>query len=193
MQVISITLGISLTTWLAVCAITACLLPYIRVTSGMMASQLAIFCSLLGTLMIARSPASAIAVLQETGGRGAFCSLVLTVVVVKDVFTIVVFALNIEIARSLFKQGIAAEASLIALAKPFVSLVVAVALGVGGSWVVSTAEKAALMVSHYRVAPYVKSSGILVISTFVFEVAAFFDAEPLLACAVTGLLASNTL
>lgn len=158
-----------------------------------MASQLVIFCSLFGTLMIARSPASAIAVVQETGGRGSFCSLVLAVVVVKDVLAIVMFSLNIEVARSLFRHGGVAQVSLMAFTDPFVSLVVAVALGVGGCWVVSLAERAALKVAHHRVAPYTKAAGILIISTFVFEAAVYFNAEPLLACAVTGLLATNTL
>lgn len=70
-------------TWLAVGAAVVALLPYMHATAGMTPSQLLAFCSLAGTLMVARSPASAIAVLQETGGKGSFCSLVLAVVIVK--------------------------------------------------------------------------------------------------------------
>lgn len=41
-----------------------------------------------------------IAVLKEMDGKGPFCSLVMAVVVVKDVIVIIAFALNIELIRS---------------------------------------------------------------------------------------------
>lgn len=40
-----------------------------------------------------------IAVLKETGGKGPYCSLVLAVVVMKDVLVFVCFALNLEFVR----------------------------------------------------------------------------------------------
>lgn len=40
-----------------------------------------------------------IAVLKEVDGKGPFCSLVMAVVVVKDVVVIMGFALNLEIIR----------------------------------------------------------------------------------------------
>ena len=43
---------------------------------------------------------SKIAVLKEVEGKGPFCSLVMAVVVVKDVVVIVAFALNIELIRA---------------------------------------------------------------------------------------------
>jgi hypothetical protein len=39
-------------------------------------------------------------VLKEVEGKGPFCSLVMAVVVVKDVIVIVAFALNIELIRA---------------------------------------------------------------------------------------------
>lgn len=53
--------------------------------------------SLAATLGVARSPASAIAVLREMEGRGPFCSLVMSVTVVKDVLVVVMFAINLEL------------------------------------------------------------------------------------------------
>lgn len=41
-----------------------------------------------------------IAVLRETEGQGPFCSLVLAVVVVKDVVVFVAFATNLEVASA---------------------------------------------------------------------------------------------
>ena len=41
-----------------------------------------------------------IAVLKETEGRGPYCSLVMAVVVVKDVVTFLCFAINIELLQA---------------------------------------------------------------------------------------------
>lgn len=57
--------------------------------------------SLIATLSIARSPASAIAVLRETEARGPFSKLVVSVTVLKDVLVVVLFALNMEMIESL--------------------------------------------------------------------------------------------
>lgn len=40
-----------------------------------------------------------IAVVKETGGKGPYCSLILAVVVMKDVLVFICFALNLEFAR----------------------------------------------------------------------------------------------
>ena len=56
--------------------------------------------SLAATLSVARSPASAIAVLREMEGRGPFCSLVMSVTVVKDVLVVVMFAVNLELVAA---------------------------------------------------------------------------------------------
>ena len=50
-----------------------------------------------------------IAVLKETDGRGPFCSLVMAVVVVKDVVTFVCFAINMEIAGVVSRCASASE------------------------------------------------------------------------------------
>lgn len=44
--------------------------------------------------------AAQIAVLRETEGQGPYCSLVMAVVVVKDVLVFVAFAANLEVASS---------------------------------------------------------------------------------------------
>lgn len=53
--------------------------------------------SLVATLGVARSPASAIAVVREMRAAGPFCSQVMAVTVVKDVLVIVLFAVNLEL------------------------------------------------------------------------------------------------
>ena len=41
-----------------------------------------------------------IAVLKETDGKGPYCSLVMAVVVVKDVLLFAMFAVNVELAKA---------------------------------------------------------------------------------------------
>ena len=50
-----------------------------------------------------------IAVLKETDGRGPFCSLVMAVVVVKDVVTFVCFAINMEFASAVSRCASASK------------------------------------------------------------------------------------
>ena len=61
-------------------------------------AHVALVGSLLGTLAIARSPASAIAVLREMDARGPFCQHVMAVTVAKDALVVALFALNAEFA-----------------------------------------------------------------------------------------------
>ena len=51
------------------------------------------------TVLVARSPASAIAILQELEASGSFCTTVLSVTVLADVIIILLFAVHIEVAK----------------------------------------------------------------------------------------------
>ena len=51
------------------------------------------------------SSTTQIAVLKEVEGKGPFCSLVMAVVVVKDLIVIMAFALNIELIRAVGGGG----------------------------------------------------------------------------------------
>jgi hypothetical protein len=44
-------------------------------------------------------------VLKEVDGKGPFCGLVMAVVVVKDVFVIMAFALNLELIHAVSRQA----------------------------------------------------------------------------------------
>ncbi len=46
-----------------------------------------------------------IAVLKEVDGKGPFCSLVMAVVVVKDVIVIIAYAINVELIRVVSAEG----------------------------------------------------------------------------------------
>lgn len=191
LQVFVVTLAISVASWLGVYAAMLPLTPHIQMLSGMTPRHQQMVCSLCATLMVARSPASAIAVLQETAGRGPFSSLALTVVIVKDVLTIVAFSVNIEVARALFAPG-ALQLSVSELAQPLVSVLAAVAIGAAAA-----AGFAALFRSPLpgprHMAFTTRAAAVVALAALTFQAASFFDAEPLLACAVAGLLASNSL
>jgi hypothetical protein len=51
-----------------------------------------------------------IAVLKETDGKGPYCSLVMAVVVVKDVLLFAMFAVNVELAKAVSVEGWAGQA-----------------------------------------------------------------------------------
>ena len=72
--------------------------PRVAFLSALGAEHVAMVGSLLGTLAIARSPASAIAVLREMDGKGPFCQHVMAVTVAKDALVVALFALNVEFA-----------------------------------------------------------------------------------------------
>ena len=74
---------------------------FVQFLSGSDMVQVCAIGSLIATLSIARSPASAIAVLRETESRGPFSKLVVSITVLKDVFVVVLFALNMEMIESL--------------------------------------------------------------------------------------------
>jgi len=99
-QVILITFGICLSTWI-ICYttfISTCWM--IPLQDGISPNLAKAISSLGATLMLARSPASAIAVLKEMGGKGPFSSLALAVVILKDVVVIVAYAVNIELVAA---------------------------------------------------------------------------------------------
>lgn len=60
---------------------------------------------LLGTLAVARSPSSAIAIISECKARGPFTEMVLGVTVVMDVLVIIVFAAMVSISQLLITPG----------------------------------------------------------------------------------------
>jgi Kef-type K+ transport system membrane component KefB len=61
--------------------------------------------ALLGTLAVARSPSSAIAIISETKARGPFTEMVLGVTVVMDVLVIMIFAVMVSLCQALVIPG----------------------------------------------------------------------------------------
>ena len=175
------------------------------------AQALTIAC-IVGVVCTARSPAAAVAVLSEVDGKGAFCSLTLSVIVAKDVLVFVLFALLVgvlsvspalvsrvdhvveelaaEMHWSQYVAGALARVTdaLTIVVSPVVQMGVAVAVG----W---AASKAFVGMLRLRLAPpldrALRPAAVLMMAATVFTLTDHLNAEPMLANVVVGLLVAN--
>lgn len=127
-QVACLTVGISLTSWVLVYACMRLLVHSLPFVKLLVPSDVAAVCTLAATLAMARSPASAIAVLKETEGKGPYCSLVMAVVVVKDVILFATFAVNVELFKAVGKHE-AAGFPIWLLLDPLLCIMLSVLMG----------------------------------------------------------------
>jgi Kef-type K+ transport system membrane component KefB len=164
--------------------------------------------SLAGTLAIARSPASAIAVLHEMRGKGPFCSHVMAVTIVKDVLVVVAFALNMEaVALSGLEfhpydvaysaadgtaggLGRSAARSAFALMRPFAVVAASAACGVlAGVGLFGPALKPARQ--RPTLSRVLRPAYVLVIASGLYATSASCGLEALLICMLAGATAAN--
>jgi Kef-type K+ transport system membrane component KefB len=104
----SITLTISFLTvivFLGVGAFVLAARPLFPFLDGKPAPHLLAVALLLGTVAVARSPSSAIAIISECKARGPFTEMVLGVTVAMDVLVIVIFAAMVSISQVLVAPG----------------------------------------------------------------------------------------
>jgi len=80
------------------------LTQYIPFTQGMSISSRIAISILAGAILVARSPSSAIAIVNELRAKGPFTQTMLGVTVIMDVVVIVLFAFNSEIAGALLSN-----------------------------------------------------------------------------------------
>lgn len=168
--------------------------------------------SLVATLGVARSPASAIAVMREMDAAGPFCSQVMAVTVVKDVLVIVLFAVNIElialsglrfhphptttaIDAAVADPGASDAASsvavrvLVAFARP--ALVVASSFAVGAVSGVLVSQLLRPPRSRPALSRVLRPLYVLALSGCLFVAGRRVGLEPLLLCVVAGATAAN--
>lgn len=200
-QVIALTLTISLCSWLVVWVAAIQLVPLLgSLERSLSTSSTLTFASLIATLSIARSPASAIAVIKEVGARGPFTSLVMAVVVVKDVLVFIAFALNMEVARALQHSTQEGGESLFrlftVLRQPLISVTCAAILGTSAAhvlciileqpWIIGNSTS-----SKYNSRKLITSLLCLFVSVSTFFMAELVHIEPLLACVTMGVITAN--
>ena len=103
-QVKSIMLNIALMAVIVLGAVMLLIIhisPYFNFISGFSPVSLFIFAMLIGVICIARSPSSAIAVINECKAKGPFTGMVLAVTIVTDVLIIIIFTMALAAAKIL--------------------------------------------------------------------------------------------
>lgn len=188
-----ITFGLVTTTFTAAVLAVLALADHIPFLTDFGPSGRLAVALLAGSVLVARSPSSAIAVVNELRARGPFTKTVLGVTVVLDVVVIVIFAINISIADVLV-TGAGFRASMVALVvgEVLISILAGVVLGRLTPWITRVPGGAA-----------VKSLLLLVVGFSVFSGAEAIRhgsadwvgheifLEPLLICMVAGFTISN--
>ena len=187
-SVLSLTAAVTTTTWAFVFPAVMLLGPHIGFLQGAPRTRLVCVASLAATLGVARSPASMIAVLRELDARGPFCSLVMSVTVVKDVLVLLLFSVNVELVQAVESSDGTGFAALAArcVATPVLKLTVSAMLGTAGG----------LLLGALLVQPRVGDRGalpaaVLLLAAALFLGARALPAEPLLVCVAAGALAAN--
>lgn len=148
---------------------------------------------LAASVLVARSPSSAIAVVKELGARGPFTKLALGVTMIMDVVVIVLFAVNSSIADAVMTGGGLAPGTVaLVLAEVVASAALGVALGVVLCWVLAwrlpdTVRMVALLGAGYGIFHLSAAVRAWTGAAAPFEVLL----EPLLVCMVGGTWAAN--
>ncbi|MFQ5767518.1 MAG: monovalent cation:proton antiporter family protein [Acidobacteriota bacterium] len=170
--------------------LTADLLPFTR---SLPASSRWAMALLAATVLVARSPSSAIAVVNELQARGPLTGMILGVTVVLDAVVIVMFATNASVAHALVGgAGLDLLTPLLVAVQVGGSLLLGFFLGRALPWILhlgrgTTPRAAALLVTAYLVFPGTDLLRQTARSTFHREI----RLEPLLICMVAAFVATN--
>ena len=148
---------------------------------------------LAGSILVARSPSSAIAIIKELRASGPFTRLSLGVTVIMDAVVIVLFAISVEVADVILDERSGLLATMVLL---LLELAASIVLGV----LVAQLLRIVLRAIRHRVAA---SALVLLIGWGVFVLGGFLRhgpwtiaghgvlVEPLLICMVAGLYVAN--
>ncbi len=129
--IISLTLGVTIVVFTGVTAIVffiSDLIPFMRPYPA--TARIAV-ASIFGIISVARSPSSAIAIINETRAKGTYTNTILSITVIMDVLIIILFALVISVTSLVMKPGSSFEISffLFLLFEIFIALVLGYFLG----------------------------------------------------------------
>jgi len=148
--------------------------------------------TIFGTIAVARSPSSAIAIISETKAKGSYTDIVLSVSVAMDVFIIILFAVVISIAQVYILDLGGMNLSLLAS----LSFEIAASFLIGfllGKFIVFLWEKV-----HMEFPVVIIAMGFIVIEfshflgEYLYEVHDIgLDVEPLLICMAAGFTVQN--
>lgn len=148
---------------------------------------------LAGTILVARSPSSAIAVVNELRARGPFTQTVLGVTMIMDVVVIVLFAINSSITDVfLTGLGVSLKSTALVCAELLISLAVAGVLWQALHFILSRRASSIIKTGMVLLAGY----GVFVFSAEIRRQSHDYMSlevflEPLLICMVGGFLVAN--
>ncbi len=125
-SIISMTITQIIVTFIIVTLTMYMLTDVIPFFEGMKLAAKIVIAMLAGTIAIARSPASAIAIINELRARGPFTQTAIGVTVVKDFGVIVFFAVIFTLSKSMIQE---AEFRMIYIAQVLVELILAFGIG----------------------------------------------------------------
>ena len=169
------------------------LTQYIPFTQGMSVTSRVAVSVLVGAILVARSPSSAIAIVNELRAKGAFTQTMLGVTVITDVVVILLFAFNSEIASALL-SNLSVNTTFVALL--FGELALSILLGY-------LLGKTIHHILHFKIGRIYKGIALLILGYSVFLSASFVRhyshenigieilLEPLLICMVASFYVIN--
>lgn len=146
-----------------------------------------------GAILVARSPSSAIAVINELRAKGPFTKMAIGVTVVMDVLDIVLFAIAVAVADALL-TNLGFNLSTIVL------IVIELVLAVGLGYILARLLQAVLSL---RVDRHIKTAAILVMGFSIFLLSEYIREythehlpfeillEPLLTCVISSFVVVN--
>lgn len=147
--------------------------------------------ALLGaTIMLARSPSSALAIIKEMRARGPFTQKILGATILKDAIVILIFAATVSISAVLV-EGVAFNAGILLFVVFEILLDLILGIAIGGLLRIASAQS-----NHYLKMGLILliGYGVFALSTIlndfhIFNLAIF--SEPLLICMTAGFVVSN--
>ena len=166
--------------------------PLFSFLDGRSMAEVMAVAALLGAIAVARSPASAIAIIHECRSRGPFTEMVLGVTVVVDVLVIVLFAVVVSVCEAAVVPGGGMDFQFIEMIA--VELVVSILVGVLLGWGVS------IYIGRVKAELFVFILAVAFLVTFFSRQFAFhierlysisFHLEPMLICVTAGFWIQN--
>lgn len=145
------------------------------------------------TILLALSPASTIAVIQEVRAKGPFSKTVLSITVVMDVVIIVFFALAVAFAGAMIDgDPVTASFLLILLIDIVLAIVVGYIIGRGIGLILSTPLHQAFKIASLLAIGYVLFESANYVPTWVYDATGVkIKIEPLLMSMVAGFTVTN--
>ena len=192
-QIAWITFGQLVVTFLLSASIVYFISNQIPFMSGLPQNTKLAISILMGVIFVARSPSSAIAIINEMRAKGPFTHTALGVTVIKDVLVIILFTITFAIGKSLVNGAEMGFGFVILL---LIELVISFALG----FVLS---KLITFLLSKPINKKVKSLLLLVVGYLIYVLAHYvkihshsiigvsFLIEPLIICIIAGFLVSN--